>query len=168
MKTGKVLFWRKKCNSKVQPIKDQAAQGIARILLSVQTKFSDFMNTITKHISTGTMKILLVVFCLLGGAFSLYIIAEAILKSDNRQSPLKIDQVDVPKHYHKAGDEELMSDQFVDEETFQKIESFENYMDSLPQTETGKKIHDSILINRPGLMDSVRMLREIYQSQTNK
>ena len=163
-----MLFWRKRANGKVQPMKDKAAQGIARFLLSIQTRFSDFMNTITKHISTKTMKMLLVIFCLLGGGFSLYIIGEATLKSDNRQSPLKIDQVDVPKHYDKIGGEELMSDQYVDHETFQQIELFESYMDSLLLTEKGKKIHDSILVNRPGLMDSVKMLKEIYQSQINK
>jgi hypothetical protein len=33
------------------------------------------------------------------------------------------------------------------------------------QTESGRKLHDSILIIRPGLMDSIRMLKEIYNSQ---
>lgn len=112
------------------------------------------------------MKIILIAFCLFGGGFSLYLIGEAVLKPDREQPAFKIDPVSVPKHYDRSGDEQLRSDQYIDNETYQQIEAFEQYMDSLQQTPTGIKTRDSILQARPGLMDSITMLKEIYNYQT--
>lgn len=123
------------------------------------------MNNQTKNIPSKKMKILLVVFCLIGGGFSLYLTLEAVLKPDREQPAFKIDPVSVPKHYDRSGDEELRSDQYVDKETYQQIEVFEQYMDSLQRSTTEIKARDSILQARPGLMDSIRMLKEIYNYQ---
>jgi len=147
------------------PVKEKAAKGIAKFLLIMQERFSDFMNERTKNISLNRLKLFLVVFCVLGGGLSIYLITDATLKTDKEQQDLKIEKVDFPKYYDNNNDAELQSDQYVDHETYQSILSFENYMDSLRQTEYGQKIHDSILLARPGLSDSIAMLKEIYQSQ---
>ena len=147
------------------PLKDKVARGITKFLLRMQTKFSEFMNANTKNIPVKRLKIFLIAFCLFGGGFSLYLIAESIFKEDKQQPQIKIDKVNVPKYYHQRGSDELQTEQYMDEETFRGIESFERYMDSLKQTESGQKLHDSILIIRPGLIDSIRMLKEIYNSQ---
>jgi len=160
-----MIFRKKKDKSNDQPIKEKAAKGIARFLLSIQSKFADVMNAGTKHIPSKRMKILLVAFCLFSGGFSIYLVANAILKPDEKQPTFKIDQMNVPKYYDRIGDEYLQADEYVDKETYQRIESFEQYMDSLERSQTGRKIHDSILIARPGLMDSIKMLKEIYHSQ---
>lgn len=160
-----MLFGRKKHKSTEKPIKEKAVKGIVRFLLKLQTKFADAMNTITKNISPKTMKWILVTFCFLGGGFSIYLILDAVLKPNANQPSLKIEQMNVPKYYDKNGDEDLQAEQYVDEETYERIELFEHYMDSLKQTMDGSRIHDSILIARPGLMDSVMMLKDIYNSQ---
>ncbi|MFT3678666.1 MAG: hypothetical protein QM791_00250 [Ferruginibacter sp.] len=160
-----MLFRKKKEKSTDQPLKEKAAKGIARFLLSIQSKFADAMNAGTKHIPSKKMKMLLVAFCLFSGGFSIYLVANAILKPDEKQPAFKVDQMNVPKYYDRSGDEYFQADQYVDKETYQSIGSFEQYMDSLQRSETGKKIHDSILIARPGLMDSIKMLKEIYHSQ---
>jgi hypothetical protein len=147
------------------PLKEKAATGIAKFLLKVQTKFSDFMNGQTKNISPKGLKLIVIVFCVFGGGFSIYLIAEAIWKTDKAQPGLKIEKVNFPKYYDNNNDAELQSDQYVDQETYQRILFFESYMDSLMQTESGRKIHDSILLARPGLPDSIAMLKEIYQSK---
>ena len=160
-----MLFRKRNRKSNEHPLKDKAARGIAKFLLRMQTKFSEFMNTNTKNIPVKRLKIFLVAFCLFGGGFSIYLIAEAILKEDKQQTPIKIDKVNVPKYYDQSGTDDLQTEQYVEEETFKGIQSFERYMDSLKQTESGRKLHDSFLITRPGLMDSIRMLKEIYNSQ---
>lgn len=159
------MLLRKKNTGIENPLKDKTAKGIAKLLLRVQTKFSDFMNKQTKNISPKGLKIIMVIFCVFGGSFSLYLIAEAIFKNDKEQQSLKIEKVNFPKYYDNNNDAELQSDQYVDHETYNRILAFENYMDSLRQTEKGQKIHDSILLARPGLPDSIAMLKEIYQSQ---
>ncbi len=50
----------------------------------------------------------------------------------------------------------------------EKMQNFRNHMDSLAKTPSGKKMYDAILIDRPGLMDSVILIENIYQSQINK
>ena len=118
-----------------------------------------------KHIPSKKMKVILIAFCLLGGGFSLYLVGVAVLKTDREQPAFKIDPVSVTKHYDRSGNEQLRSDEYVDKETYQQLESFEQYMDSLQRTATGIKTRDSILQARPGLMDSIRMLKEIYNYQ---
>jgi hypothetical protein len=43
------------------------ARGIAKFLLRMQTKFSEFMNANTKNIPVKRLKIFLIAFCLFGG-----------------------------------------------------------------------------------------------------
>lgn len=160
-----MLFRRKKDKETSHPVKEKAAKGIAQFLLKTQSKFADIMNNQAKHIPSKRMKAILIAFCLLGGGYSLYLVGEAILKSDKEQPAFKIDPVNVPKHYDRSGDEGSRSDQYVDKETYEQIESFEQYMDSLQRTATGIKARDSIFQTRPGLMDSIRMLKEIYNYQ---
>ncbi|HMU47877.1 MAG TPA: hypothetical protein PKC72_16010 [Chitinophagaceae bacterium] len=160
-----MLFGKKKNKQTSHAVKEKAAKGIANILLKTQSKFADVMYNQTKNIPSKKMKILLIVFCLLGGGFSLYLTLEAVLKPDRKQPAFKIEPVSVPKHYDQSGDEELRSDQYIDNETYQQIQAFEQYMDSLQRTLTGAQTRDSILQARPGLMDSVRMLKEIYNYQ---
>ena len=162
-----MLFRRKKDKETSHPVKEKAAKGIAQFLLKTQSKFADIMNNLTKHIPSKKMKIILIAFCLLGSGFSLYLVGEALLKPEKEQPAFKIDPVSVPKHYDRSGDEQLRSDEYVDKETYQQIESFAQYMDSLQRTVTGIKTRDSILQARPGLMDSIRMLKEIYNYQIN-
>jgi hypothetical protein len=106
-----------------------------------------------------------ILFCLFGGGFSIYLIAASILKSDSKQPELKIEQVNVPRYFDKNGNELLQSDQYIDQETYQRIEEYERFMDSLGKTDSGLRLRDSILLTRPGLSDSIKMLKEIYQSQ---
>jgi len=156
---------KKKDKKNSHPVKEKAAKSIAGFLLKTQSKFADIMNSQTKNIPSKKMKVFLIAFCLFGGGFSLYLTLEAILKSDYEQPALKVDPVSVPRHYDRIGDEELRSDQYIDNETYQQIQAFEQYMDSLQRTAAGIRTRDSILQARPGLMDSIRMLKEIYNYQ---
>jgi len=160
-----MLFKKRKGKSNERPMQDKAAKGIAKFLLSIQMSFTNLMNGITKNMSIKNVKILLILFCLFGGGFSIYLVASAILRPDSRQPELKIDRVNVPKYYDKSGNEALQSDQYVDQETYHQIQEYELFMDSLGKTQSGRRLRDSILLTRPGLTDSIRMLKEIYQSQ---
>jgi hypothetical protein len=145
---------------------DKVAGKIAGFIVKVQTKFADVMNRNFSGISTRRMKIILFLFCLVSGGLSIYYIVNAVFTHDKKNNSFKIDQVDVPKHYDKTGDELTHPQIFVDEETMKNIESFKQYMDSL-KTESTKQ-YDSVMLERPGLMDSIKMLEEIYYLQKIK
>jgi hypothetical protein len=56
----------------------------------------------------------------------------------------------------------------VSKADYQGIIRFRGYMDSLTRSPAGKAAYDSIIFSRPGLLDSIRILEKIYQSQTKK
>ncbi len=157
---------KNKDGSNVNPsISDKVAGNIASAGIRLQRKFADGMNKIFKNMNNRNLKAFLILFCLCAGGYSIYLAASAITGSEKTQKNLKIDQVDVPKHFDKTGDE-VIPEAYVDEETFYKMQDFKNYMDSMKQNKS--KQYDSIMQARPGLMDSVQVLEEIYYSQKQK
>lgn len=144
---------------------EKVAGKIAGAGIRLQKMFADGMTIIFKNMNTKKLKAFLILFCLSAGGYSIYLLANAIASPDKNQPGLKIDQVNVPKHFNKAGDE-IMPEAYVDEETFYKILDFKKYMDSLKKIKN--KQYDSILQARHGLMDSVQMLEEIYHLQKQK
>jgi hypothetical protein len=114
------MFFRKKFNE--NSLKNEVAIKVVNFLLKVQIKFSRVMNEFTKKISVKNLKILLVGFCLLGGGFSIYLIAEAIF--EDGQPALKIEKINLPKYYDQ--DRDLQT-------TYPEDKNFRKYMDSLQQ-----------------------------------
>jgi len=162
------LFKRKvkEQNTAKSSASDKVAGKIVGFIVKAQTKFAHVMNRNFSGISTRRMKIFLFLFCLVSGGLSTYYIINAVFSHDKKNNSLQIDHVDVPKHYDKTGDELTHPEIFVDEETMKNLESFKQYMDSLKTKST--KQYDSIMLERPGLMDSIKMLEEIYYSQKIK
>jgi len=52
-------------------------------------------------------------------------------------------------------------------EAYKRLQLFKKYMDSLRIDKDGKRIYDSILLARPGMMDSVAVLEKMYLKQQN-
>jgi hypothetical protein len=146
-------MFRKKVNESL--LKDKAATKIVNLLLKLQVKFSKVMSSFIKKISVKKLKVLLVVFCVLGGGSSIYLIAEAIFKDE--QPALKIEGINVPKYLDQGGD--LQSGKYVEPESYKDLQSFRRYMDSVQQ------IKDSIWKVTPGSMDSLKLLKEIFNSK---
>ena len=128
-----MLFRRRKSNESL--LKDEVAMKVVKLLLKLQIKFSKVMSSLTKKFSVKRLKVWLVVFCLLGGGSSIYLIAEAIFKDE--QTALKIEGIDIPKYY----DGDLQTGKYVEPESYEGLQSFRRYMDSLQKV----KFRDSIL-----------------------
>lgn len=142
---------------------DKVASKIAGAGIKAQKLFADKMNKVFEGMTNKRIKIVLTIFCLAAGGYSLYLLGNAVFSPSQKQPSFKIEQASIPKHINKAGDETILQEATVDEETFNKIRDFKKYMDSIKIYK--KAEYDSILINRPGLMDSVQMLEQIYLSQ---
>lgn len=162
-------FFRKKkkeVDESRKTISDKVAGKIAGAGIKIQQAFACKMNKMFENMNVARIKIMLIVFCVTAGGYSVYLLANSILKKDSKQEVFKIEQVDVPKHFDKSGEETIMSEAIIDEQTYNQIQEFKKYMDSIRVHE--RKEYDSIIINRPGLLDSVQMLEQIYQSQKQK
>ncbi len=134
---------------KESPVGDKVAGKIAGFVITVQTKCSDFMNKLLSRLSLQKTKILLVVFCFCWGSLSIYFILQAVF--DSKPTTLKVDPLQFPRHFIDAGDEETTNR--VDEHIYQQIQAYRKSMDSL---------HQPI---RPGLLDSMNVLEQIYLLQ---
>lgn len=153
------------CNTNSPSVSDKVAGKIAGAGILIQRTFAEGMNKIFRNMNNKKLKVFLILFCLCAGGYSIYLTINAITGPERKQKSFKVDQVDVPKHFDKTGDE-IMPESYVDEETFYKIQGFKKYMDSLKQNKSMQ--YDSILQARPGLMDSVQVLEELYYSHKQK
>lgn len=144
-----------------RPVLDNAASKIAAVGSRLQRGFATHMNKTVNEMTVKRIKVGVVLFILAYGGVSGYFIVDALTASSNRK--LQVEPINVPKHANKAGDEGVMGNTYVDDETFRNITAFQQYMDSL-------KVHklfryDSIMAARPQLMDSIAMLEKIYNLQ---
>jgi hypothetical protein len=161
-----MLFEKQKSKSEnSNPVHDKIAVRIAGYLIKAQTKFAQFMNKNSSAVSTKRMKAFLVIFCLISGSFSLYFVGKGLFNREN-ETTIILDKVHTPKYYDKVGDDMISSETYIDEETWSKVQLFRNYMDSLKTN--GSNSYDSMVKARPGLMDSVRAIEDIYYSQKIK
>ena len=160
-----LLKRRKLKDEKKNTEKDTVAYRIAQAMVVAQTKFAKVMAKCFSKVPAQRMKLFTFLFCVLGFGLSLYIIGIAILNI-RFQSKFKIEQVSVPKIQDNKYDATIKSNILVDEESWNKIQCFKRYIDSLRVN--GSKEVDSILEQRPGLMDSIAMFEEIYYSQKTK
>lgn len=145
-----MMFWkRKRREPNENPLQDKLARKIAWGFVLVQNKFSEIMNKRFANMPTKRVKIFLIAFCLFSGGLSLYFLVSAIVTKP--KPAFRIDQVKVPQHFDRSGDEVMENEMPAD--IYREIQEYRYYMDSI-----GEPI-------RPGLQDSMRVLEEIYLQQ---
>jgi hypothetical protein len=157
---------QKKKNETGNAVADKVAGKIARAGVIVQTKFANGMNKMVIGMNAKRLKLSLIIFCIGCGGYSIYLFTDAIVSPVSKQNTIKIEQAVVPKHFNKTGDEIIVVENSVDEETFNQIQQFKHYLDSLKENKN--YLYDSIITARPLLMDTVLMLEQIYYSQKQK
>jgi hypothetical protein len=156
------MFKRKK---KPETVSDQAAGVIAGFLVWIQQRFAEWMGRKTSDFGRGGKITLLVMVVIVFGGLSVGLLVN-VFTNPPEGSDLKPAQVRVPK-YDKKGDASVNEIAIVSLSAYIKMRAFRRYMDSLQKTAAGKSTYDSIIKARPGLMDSVLFLEELYRSQQN-
>lgn len=145
---------------------DKVAGKIAGFGVKAQRLFAEKMNKLFMKTDYKRLKLILIFFCVSAGGYSIYLIADSVFSPEREQKSFEIQQMDIPKHFNKTGDETVMPEATIDEQTYLQIQVFRKHMDSLKLNKTTE--YDSILQARPGLMDSVQVLEQIYLSQQKK
>ena len=162
------MLFRKRKNKEENnhPVKDKVASKIVSFILKVQTGFANYMNKKTGNIPIPTMKIMLISFCLVCGTYSIYLVTDSVLRKTEKVKIIRIDRMNVPKYIDRTTDKSSGTENQVTKVLYEKLQAFRYYMDSLHSSISGRHVYDSILLNRPHLMDSVILLEQLYQ--TNK
>lgn len=163
------MFGLFKTNSKElakNSMQEKLANTIVTKSLQLQERWAAFMQRKTEQLSDRSKKYTIVLFCLLAGGYSLYTIGESL--SINKKKSIAITSIKTPNHITQKGGEINDGTITISEHEFNKIQTFKSYMDSLGKSVTGRKIADSILLNRPGLMDSIIQLERLYHLNQSK
>jgi hypothetical protein len=157
------LFKRKKKIQEASPLQDKMVNGIVEKVTTFQLRWASFMQRSCERFSIKAKKYITVITVLFASVYSLYIIASSIIQKPKKA--YRIATIHTPAYTTKTGEEKIFSNNLIPEKEYHKIIRFHQYMDSLNQTTKGKKIADSILHNRPGLMDSTLQLKKLYELQ---
>lgn len=138
------MSWKRKNKEpKENPLQDKVAGKIAGSMLRMQTLFAMKMNKIKD------LKLFLVLFCLVSGGLSIYFFVDALVSTPKQT--FKVDPIRMPQHFDKTGNEVI--DHVLPADIYEQIQDYKKYMDS-----TGQLI-------RQGMLDSMRILEEIYLQQ---
>ena len=153
---------------KVRPVagseaQDKVAKNVVVWCLTLQERWAAFMQTQTERLSGNGKLILLTLFCLIAGSVSIYHIANSLIGYPSIS--IKISRIKAPLYTTRSGEENTRSEIVVTRQEYERLVHFRQYMDSLARSPGSKPFYDSILKQRPGLMDSVAFVENIYQSQ---
>ena len=158
---------RKKTETtKTDESNDKILKQIVNACLRMQTGWAQWMGRRTQYLSRKSLLLLLLTFTALSGGYSIYLIGQSF--SNRQANAFSVTAIKKPGLVTKSGDAKLQKEMIISETDYQRIIRFRGYMDSLARSPAGKAVHDSILLSRPGLPDSIRYIEEIYQSQTKK
>ena len=103
-------------------------------------------------------QIWLAVFLLVFGGGSIYVLAGALRTNQETVRSVKPGQLSVPKYFDQPGTIRLIPT--LTGRDVQRIMLFKKYMDSLAGPLKGKLPRDSLLKERPGLKDSIRLMED--------
>ncbi|TCK52658.1 hypothetical protein C8C83_0465 [Flavobacterium sp. 90] len=156
----KVTFKRK--NNAVTATRDSIWQKFEQANLRLQHKCAQWLEHKTAHFSRLNWILVLFTFIVFTGGCSIYLIVNSF--SNNKSRNITIAPITKPTNDIPLKEKPLELNAIISKTEFEKITSFRKYMDSLGRSPIGKKTHDSIVLNRPGLLDSLTIIENYYYS----
>ena len=129
---------------------------------NIQTKWAEWMHGRTAKFNRRHWLIALLLFILLAGGYNFYLAYEGLFSKGKN---ILWSVYAIHKPWFFSQEKVVTTDSLPSLPTaeYERIHSFQVYMDSLSASPSGKRIYDSILLLRPGLMDSVRFVQEHYR-----
>ncbi|MFV8324289.1 hypothetical protein [Flavobacterium sp. ZS1P14] len=131
--------------------------------LRLQYKCAQWLERKTAHLSRKSWIIILFCFTVFTGGCSIYLIVNSF--SGNTTKSIAVTPITRPTNVVAFEEKSIQLNVAISKTEFEKIVRFRRYMDSLGRSPTGKKLYDSILHYRPGLLDSITIVEQYYHSQ---
>lgn len=139
---------------------DKAAGWIANTILRIQRKFAEVLEKKSISWKAKQQWIFLYLVCLVFGGLSVV----AIIKAFNKKASNILSKPAAIKTPRMIPDENRSTVMITDNE-IRKVHIFKHTLDSLSKTDYGKIKVKNLLERRPGLMDSLEMVEQLYYSQ---
>lgn len=161
------MLFRFKRTSRKDPtradcFKGNLLQKLAYANLRLQYKCAHWLERKTAHLSRKSWIVILISFTLLTSGYCIYMIVDSF--SQTSTSAIPITPITKPTNAMQKGRQMVESKLSLSKE-YERIIHFRRYIDSLGRSPTGRKLQDSILQCRPGLLDSLTIVENQYHSQ---
>ena len=145
----------------VAETRQKVAGRIALWMAKLQTAFATYMDRKINPLPVKQKRWLLFGFCFLLSLYCLSLLL-APFTTERKKVTIKVEPIQFAKPQQK---EKQHSAVFIPKEQYNRIHAFKLYLDSLAESKTGRRLYDSIVGSRPGLMDSLKMIEAYYQIQ---
>lgn len=135
-------------NKEVQD--DSMKDLVSEKLRNVKKSIAAYLNEQVNRLSVSHKRLCLILFGLLMGLICIAQIIQSV-EEDGKETTLSIDQITLPKDMHQND---------ARKQKLQELLRIKQLLDSLKET----TVYDSLMMARPGLVDSVDLLIQQYQS----
>jgi hypothetical protein len=144
---------------------DVKKEGVAGRLVScvakMQVAFAKFMDKRVNHLSEKGRKNIFYIFCTISFLSCAYLVVKPFMTSQ-KNNTVQIETIKFPKHSNKIN-ESIEITTSISKKQYNRIQAFKMYMDSLAAN--ASCVYDSVLLEHPGLMDSIKLFEEFYYFQ---
>lgn len=153
-----------KQNRKPSPISqgdERVSSNVQQSVRPLQKGLANWMAKRTSNFKRRHWLIVLLLFILAGGGYNCYLIADSLFSKGRIM--FSIYPIHRPLFFRETGEATSDPDVQLCAGEYERIHRFKLYMDSLATSPSGKKVRDSILLHRPGLLDSVLFIEAHYK-----
>jgi hypothetical protein len=150
---------------------EAAASRLRRAVMPLERSGAAWLNGQLERVSRGGKCVFLALFILGAGGYSAYLVARGMARTAGTAGSaygLLSVTATQPAIIHQEKDRGQAFGPAMDGEPYLEIHRFTLYIDSLKNSIRGKRIYDSLRMSRPGLMDSLRLVENLYQSRIKK
>ena len=127
----------------------------------MKQKLACYLQQRSELLSLKSKKLILLFFFIVCSTGSIFIIINASDKGNN----ITVKQISKPASTKDSTHLETKSDSAITEKDYKRIERFKSYLLQLRDDSTTGKKFDSIMLQRPHLLDSITLFEKMYLSQ---
>jgi len=154
-------LFKRNTNQTNSVLSDKAAGWIANGILKTQKRFAIVLGKISSSWKTKQQWIFLYIVCLVFGGLSVVAIISPFNKNANNFLS-KPSAIKIPKNIHSNRHGNGVN---ITHNEIKQVHVFKQKLDSLSKVRNGKTKLNKLLSDRPGLMDSLEMVEQLYYSQ---
>ena len=156
-----MLLFKKNIKHRSSAI-DEVPVDIINKWKTLKRRLAVYLQRKSELLSMPAKKYSLAFFCILFGGTSIAII---IHSATTRQEIISVARISKSADVGKREFPALRSDSLITKKEYERIIEFKNYLFLLRDDPARRKRFDSIIINRPLLMDSITLFEKMYLSQ---
>jgi hypothetical protein len=138
---------------------DKIAQNIVYRCIGMQVIASKYLQNKSEMLPVKAKRWFVLAFCFISFCSCIYLIIKSIYAPPNTSLAIVAIRVPTQSTHH-------FIQPSISGKEFEKIQKFKAYLDSLAKSKSGKRIYDSLTANSLGLIDSLSIVENLYQSQS--